>query len=268
MAISEQVGMRGDYNGLIVGKSHPGILVTPRNRLLDSLLSQRCDLLRPYLKRVFLESRELLSDVDEPVTQFYFPQGTAVVSMMRLFQDGRMSEMATLGNDGVVPVGAPLGAEIFFARYVVQIAGPAVTLDAARLKRAVLEDHGIGRLLTAFATTLLSQVLRSAACNAVHSTEQRCARWLLTAMDRSGSKRLAVTHELMAEMLGVHRPTVSIVARSLQQAGIIRCGRGAITIVDRLRLEQAACECYLLDNIGRARSEHHLRDLACCEAAC
>ena len=99
MAISEQVGMRGDYNGLIVGKSHPGIMVTPRNRLLDSLLSQRCDLLRPYLKRVFLESRELLSDVDEPVTQFYFPQGTAVVSMMRLFQDGRASEMATLGND-------------------------------------------------------------------------------------------------------------------------------------------------------------------------
>jgi CRP-like cAMP-binding protein len=203
----------------------------------------------------------VLIDVDEPLTRIYFPQGSAVVSMMRLFQDGRVSEMGTVGNDGVVPVGAPLGAEISFARCVVRIAGPAVTLDAARLHSAALEHPGIGRLLTAFITTLLSQVLQSAACNAVHSAEQRCARWLLTAMDRSGSECLALTHEFMAEMLGVHRPTVSVVARSLQQAGVIRYSRGAITIVDRLRLEQAACECYFFDNVGRGRFESHLRGL-------
>jgi CRP-like cAMP-binding protein len=266
MATSEQLAMCSNSSDLTARKLRPGILIRPRNQLLEALSSQGRDILGPYLKPVFLKTREVLIDADEPLTRFYFPQGSAVVSMMRLFQDGRVSEMATVGNDGVVPLGAPLSEGISFARCVVQIAGPAVTLDAARLQNAVREHPTIGRLLTAFTTTLLSQVLQSAACNAVHSAEQRCARWLLTAMDRSGSDCLALTHEFMAEMLGVHRPTVSVVARSLQQAGMIRYRRGAITIVDRLRLEQAACECYLLDNVGRGRFEAQLRDLLAAES--
>lgn len=260
MASSDQPRMCTTLTDVTARALRPGILVKPRNQLLEALLSQECGILRPHLKNVFLERREVLIEVDEPPRRFYFPQGSAVVSMMRLFQDGRVSEMATVGNDGVVPVGAPLGAEISFARCVVQIAGPATTIEAARLQSAALEHPAIGQLLTAFITTLLSQVLQSAACNAVHSAEQRCARWLLTAMDRSGSECLALTHEFMAEMLGVHRPTVSVVARSLQEAGIVRCSRGAITIVDRLRLEQAACECYFLDHVDRGRFARQLRD--------
>ena len=265
MPTPEQLGVCSNSMERTERKRWPGPPIRPKNRLLEALSSQRRDLLGPYLKPVFLKSREVLTDVGEPLTRFYFPEGSAVVSMVRLFQDGRVSEMATVGNDGVVPVGAPLGEEISFARCVVQIAGPAMTLDAGRLQSAALEHPTIGRLLTAFTTTLLAQVLQSAACNAVHSAEQRCARWLLTAMDRSGSESLALTHDFLAEMLGVHRPTVSVVARSLQQAGVIRYSRGAITILDRRRLEQAACECYPLDNMGRGR-EPQLRDLVGAES--
>jgi hypothetical protein len=218
----------------------------PQNELLTTLLSQADGILRPHLKPVFLERREMLIDADEPLTRCFFPQGSTVVSMICVFRDGRMSETATVGNEGVVPVGAPLGAECSFARCIVQIPGPAMALDAARLRNTALADPAVGRLLINFVATLLSQVLHSAACNAVHTAEQRCARWLLTAMDRSGGDCFAITQELMAEMLGVHRPTVSVITRSLQQGGMIRCGRGAITIIDRLRLEQAACECYRL----------------------
>jgi hypothetical protein len=231
----------------------PDGLVAPQNELLTALLSQARTDLRPYLKPVYLASREVLVDVDEPLTRCFFPQGSTAVSMIRVFQDGRVSEMATVGSEGVVPVSAPSGAECSFARCVVQTAGPGMALDAARLQSVAHTHPAVGRALNIFITTLLSQVLQSAACNAVHTAEQRCARWLLTATDRSGSDSLALTHEVMAETLGVHRPTVSVVARSLQQAGIIRYRRGAITIADRLRLEQAACECYVLDRERRER---------------
>lgn len=231
----------------------PDVLVAPQNQLLAALFSQARADLRPYLKPVYLASREVLVDVDEPLTRCYFPQGSTAVSMIRVFQDGRVSEMTTVGSEGVIPVGAPSGAEYSFARCIVQTAGPGMALDAARLQSVAHTYPRVGRALDIFITTLLSQVLQSAACNAVHSAEQRCARWLLTATDRSGSDSLALTHEMMAETLGVHRPTVSIVARSLQQAGIIRYRRGAITIADRFRLEQAACECYVLDRQRRER---------------
>jgi hypothetical protein len=242
MAISDP--RRIDLTDVTARRFRPELLAAPRNRLLTALLAQGGDALRPHLRPVFLSCREVLIDVDEPLTRCYFPQGSTVVSMVRVFRDGRVSEMATMGNEGVVPVGAPPGAEVSFARCVVQIAGPAMALDAARLQSVALEHPAVGRLLSIFITTLLSQVLQSAACNAVHTAEQRCASWLLTAMDRSGSDHLALTHEMMAETLGVHRPTVSVVACSLQRAGMIRYRRGVITIVDPFRLEQVACECY------------------------
>jgi CRP-like cAMP-binding protein len=224
----------------------PKITAEPQNALLAALLSQVGSLLRPHLQPVFLNRKDLLIDVDEPLNRCYFPQGGTVVSMISVFQDGRMSETATVGNEGVVPVGAALGERSSFAKCIVQFAGPAMALDAAHLRNMARTDPAVSRLFSTFIATLLLQVLRSAACNAVHTAEQRCARWLLTAMDRSGGDCFAITQEVLAEMLGVHRPTVSVVTRSLQQGGMIRCSRGAITVIDRLRLEQAACECYRL----------------------
>ena len=231
-------------SALLSEQLQPRNRLEPQNQVLTALLLQVGDVLRRHLKPTFLTRREVLVDADERLTRIYFPQNCTVVSMMCLFDDGRVAEMAIVGSEGVVPVGGPLGAETSFARCTVHIPGPAMAVDAARLQSVALEHPAVGKVLAASIAMLLSQVLQSAACNAVHTAEQRCARWLLTAMDRSGSDCLPLTQELMAEMLGVHRPTVSIVARSLQQAGMIRYSRGAITIVDRQGLEQAACECY------------------------
>jgi CRP-like cAMP-binding protein len=131
-----------------------------------------------------------------------------------------------------------------FGRYIVQLGGSASRIELARMHAAMASRPAIQRLVLRYTEALMAQTLQTVACNAVHNVEARCCRWILMSQDRVGEAELPLTHEFLAEMLGVQRSTVSEVTRTLQDKGLIQQGRGMITVVDRPALQQAACECY------------------------
>lgn len=184
----------------------------------------------------------------------YFPR-KGVVSLVSVFESGESAEMATVGREGMVSASAFLGAEQACARQVVQVPGSAFAMELAALRRLAERLPALNSLLTRYACAFLAEALQSVACNSLHSVEGRCARWLLTMHDRSGSDSFALTQEYLAEMLSVSRPTVNLAARRLQRAGLIRYRRGVITLLDRAGLESSACECYRLI---RSRYEKYL----------
>lgn len=153
-------------------------------------------------------------------------------------------EIGLVGAEGVVGVSAMLGATESYNETMCQTGGKAHRLPVAAFKRVVEDAPRLRKLLLRYVHAFHVQVAQTAACNAHHALNQRLARWLLAAHDRSGTPELSLTQDLIAVMLGVRRATVSIAAGQLQMAGIIRYQHGRITILDRMGLENAACECY------------------------
>ncbi|MPR27609.1 Crp/Fnr family transcriptional regulator, partial [Microvirga tunisiensis] len=177
-------------------------------------------------------------EVSHPDT--YLPHGS-VVSLVRGMGDGRVAEAATFGREGLVGLsfdGIPLQS---FGRYLVQIPGAASRIPTARLKRASNARPGIQDMMIRYTETLMVLTLQSAACNAAHSVEARACRWICATCDRVGRDDIPLTHELLAFMLGVQRSSVSVVIHALQSRGLIRQGRGHITIVDRPARGRAQC---------------------------
>lgn len=215
----------------------------PKNHLLAVLPPEDAARLRPHLERVALPQGRVLFDAGEPYTRVYFPE-EGVVSIVCLFEDGATAEMATVGKEGVVGAGVLLGGDIAISRHMVQVPGSALAIDGAVFRDGLQESRTLRSLAGAYTQAFIAQVLQSVACNGVHAVDERCARWLLMTHDRSEGDTFALTQEYLAQMLGVHRPTVSIAARALQRAGLIRYSRGAITVLDRPGLEEASCECY------------------------
>ncbi|MDK1388542.1 Crp/Fnr family transcriptional regulator [Sinorhizobium sp. 8-89] len=173
----------------------------------------------------------------------YFPT-TAIVSSVCAFEDGSAVEMVATGREGMIAVEAVLGSETALSRQVVQVPGSSLMIDLRQFRRAQDELPFFSDALLAYSQAVLAQALQSAACNGVHAVQERAARWLLMCHDRSDSATFALTQSSLAEMLGVSRQAVSIVARALQQAELIRYRRGEVTILSRRGLEQASCECY------------------------
>ena len=149
-----------------------------------------------------------------------------------------------MGREGSVGSLAGLGPRRSHTRAVVQVAGAASRIAAARFCKAAGESQAIRDTIVRYGEMLLIQVQQTAACNALHDVEERLSRWLLQARDRVDENTIRLTHEFLSQMLGVRRPTVTVVARTLQEAGLIRYHRGHIEIVDRRGLEARACECY------------------------
>lgn len=215
-----------------------------RNRILRSLAEADRARLLPRLRAVDLPRGQIVLEAGAPIVQVYFPI-RGVVSMVAVFEDGAVAEMATTGIEGAVPAAALLGGERAIARHVVEVPGAALALDAAALQRAMDERRELRTLLHCYVQAFVAQICQSVACNAVHEAEARFARWLLMSQDRAGTgDRVALTHTFIAEMLGVHRQTVTLIVGAFQRAGLIRAERGAIVILDRAGVEQAACECY------------------------
>lgn len=158
--------------------------------------------------------------------------------------DGAVAEMATVGREGVTSIGALWGTDVTFGRLLVEVAGSASTLDLSRLRAAANESEALRSLLAVYTQAFPGQVMQGQACRTLHSAQERCDRWLLMAHDRSAGDRFPLTHEFLAQMVGVNRSTVSLILRRLQQAGLIRSQRGAITVLDRAGLEAMSCECY------------------------
>jgi len=213
------------------------------NRLLAALEADDFARLEPHLEALQLAAGTVLYESGETVRHAYFPHG-CVVSLLAVLEDGGSAEVALFGREGVLGYASSLVSREAFGRYVVQVPGPASRMPLGRLHEAAEASPRLRDLLQRYTEALLKQTFQSVACNAVHAVEARCCRWILSTQDRVGQADLPLTHEFLAEMLGVQRSTVSLVVRELQTAGLIRQGRGVISVSDRAGLEETACECY------------------------
>lgn len=214
-----------------------------RNHLLRTLAPADYDRLRPHLEPTALPLGMVISAPDAPVSHVHFPR-CGIISMVKEMADGGTVEVATVGNEGLVGLPAFLGTGSAPVRAFVQVAGESVRVDAATFAALAEECAGLRRSVHRHVQALMNQMAQTAACNRVHTVEERLARWLLMAHDRAGGDEIPLTQHFMAEMLGVRRAGVSVAAGALQKAGMIAYRRGKIAIVDRAALETASCECY------------------------
>jgi CRP-like cAMP-binding protein len=213
------------------------------NRLLAALPRDEYERILPSLEPFGLKQRETLYYPGDTIRYAYFPKG-GMVSLLSLTERGETIEVAVVGHEGFIGVPVVLGADATPFQSVVQLPGDAVRMRADALRRAAERGGRFRELLLGYSHTLLAQVTQSAVCNRFHTVEQRLCRWLLTTGDRARADTFELTQEFISQMLGTPRTAVTMVAVSLQDAGLIRYRRGKITILNRQRLEAAACECY------------------------
>jgi CRP-like cAMP-binding protein len=199
--------------------------------------------LMPELEQVHCQRGQVLMDADGPLDHIYFPD-SGVVSVVAVYADGTIIEMATIGREGCTGVQAVLGAKQSSVRLLVQIPGSAARMSRPAFARAMGSMPSFRSIMYAYLHAFLEQVLVSVACNGAHSLQERLARWLLMMRDRGDDDALRITQSLLAEMLGVQRPTITHAAQKLERAGLIERGRRQVTVVDRPGLTKASCECY------------------------
>ena len=200
--------------------------------------------LSPTLRNTPLKLKRFLHKPGEPIDHVYFPGG-GFASVVTVLKDGGMVEVATIGREGMLGISAILNGDPSPAAAMVQAETDVCYTMSAEAFRHEMDRRGaFYELLTRYGHALVGFIMQSTACNAVHSVEQRLARWLLLAHDRVGMDDFPLTQEFAAMMLGTSRPTVTLVAGTLQKAGLIKYHRGHVTVVDRENLEAASCECY------------------------
>ena len=222
------------------------------NRLLASLPAALRARLAPHLQPVYLQRGEILFRAHEPLHTAYFPT-TAVISLVSTLESGESLEVGLVGRDGFAGTSVFPGITMMSCDGIVQIPGVAERIGVEVLRAEAGADLTLYSRLCGFAQTLLMRSMQMSVCNVFHSVEQRCVRWLLTLDDLLANGDVPLTHDLMATMLGVHRPTVSLVLRSLHEAGLVNEKRGLILITDRTGLEAACCECYRVMRVDQRR---------------
>jgi CRP-like cAMP-binding protein len=191
-----------------------------------------------------LKVRQTLHKHGEPISEIYFPS-RSVISITNAMEDGGIVEVATVGREGLVGIGSVLGNFMASGDAFVQIAGePAAVMSIDAFRREMERRGPFQELVTRYSQAFVAQLMQSVACNGLHSAEERCCRWLLMTHDRIGQDEFPLTHEFLAIMLGVRRPTVTLVMAELARGGIVSHVRGHVRIVDRKGLEGASCECY------------------------
>lgn len=212
------------------------------NRIMAALPDGGGDGLRRQMTELDLPIKTVLFEPGQRIDAVYFPLD-GVVSLVTPLEDGAIVEVATVGNEGIVGVPVVLGGSLA-VRAISQVAGRALRIETAAFL-AELERHGpLAALVQNYIQALFGQISQAAACNRLHSNEERLSRWLLMSHDRVGVDHFAITHEFLGQMLGSRRATVTLSAGILQAAGLIRYQRGHVTIVDRPGLEGVSCECY------------------------
>ena len=224
------------------------VSVRPRggeNRLLTRLPPEVVGRLTPHIHRIHLQRQQVLFRAQEPLEAVYFPD-TAIVSLVSRLESGEALEVGLVGWDGIVGTALLPGIATTTYDATVLIPGSARRLSVDVLRRELFGDVSVYAAIERFVHVLLVRSMQMSVCNAFHQIEGRCMRWLLTVDDLVGNTEIPLTHEGLATMLGVRRPTVTLVLGKLQRAGLIRERRGRITIKDRSRLEAATCECYRL----------------------
>ena len=213
------------------------------NRLLASLSADAFSAISPHLKIVELKFGDVVAEAGSAIRQVYFPY-SGVISLVVELEVGMMIETAMVGRDGVMNAASALDGRVSLNKGIVQVAGSAGTLEVNRLRRLANELEPFRSALIRHEQVLFAQSQQSAACNASHSIEARMCRWLLYMRDLAGSDDLSLTQEFLAQMLGVRRPSVSLVANTLQKKGWIEYRRGRMRLLDLKGLQKGACECY------------------------
>jgi CRP-like cAMP-binding protein len=225
-----------------------------RNRLLLALPQRHLKKIQPDLERVRCESEQILIDADSSLDHVYFPN-SGVISIVAVYADGSIIEMATIGREGCTGMQAAFGVKSSSVRLYVQLPGTAMAMPRVAFARAMETIPAFRGLIHNHVLAFMEQVLVSGACNGAHNLKQRLARWLLMMRDRSDDDAMPLTQDLLAEMLGAHRPSVTNAASELESAGLIKRGRGVVTILNRDGLKKASCECY---QVVRERVAAHL----------
>lgn len=216
---------------------------TAPNLLLSALPPAERERLLPDLQPVTFSLGQVVCEPGERIEYCYFPTGS-VVSLLYTMQDGSTAEMGLVGNEGVLGVAVFLGGQSTCSRALVAVAGDALRLSAKLLQKEFAQPGPLQHLLLRYTQALITQVSQTAVCNRLHSVEQRLCRWLLLCHDRKNRSELRMTQELIANMLGGRRESVTVAAGHLQDAGLIHYCRGRISILDRRGIESTACECY------------------------
>jgi len=213
------------------------------NRLLAAMPHEMLDLMARDLKLITLEQGQAIYEPGAPIEEIYFPQ-TGMISLLVIDKDGAAIETATIGREGAVGLHGALGKRLAFTRATTQVSGKCSVIYAHALAQFVQDHAPLRDLIARYTEVLWVEAQQLAACNAIHEAPARLCRWLLQTSDRIGRDELPLTQELIAQMLGVRRTTVTLLAQTLQRNGLIKYARGHIKILDRKKLEHCACECY------------------------
>ena len=214
-----------------------------RNHLLAALPEEEFARLKPHLECISLSLGKVLYEAGEKLTHVYFPT-TAIISLLYIMENGSTAEIGIAGNNGLIGIALFMGGETTSSRAVVQSAGDAVQIEARVLQKEFDRGGEFQKILLRYTQSLMTQISQTAVCNRLHTVEQQLCRWLLINHDQLQSDELIMTHDLIANMLGVRREGVSQAAGKLQEKGLIKYVRGTIRILDRKGLEAASCECY------------------------
>lgn len=217
---------------------------TPQqNHILAALSKPEIDRLTTRLQFVHMQLGETIYEPGQPLHYAYFPT-SSIISLIYITEGGASAEAAGVGNEGIVGVPLFLGGNTTPSSAVVQMAGHAYRLEASILKAEFNCGGSMQRLLLRYVQALMTQMFQTAVCNRYHSVEQQLSRWLLLTVDRIFAEELVMTHELVANMLGVRRESITQAATNLQNDGCIKYRRGHIAVLDRKKLELRTCECY------------------------
>lgn len=214
-----------------------------QNQLLASLPECARDRLFPCLEPVSLELGDVLYDSGDRLQHVHFPTDS-IVSLMYVMADGASAEISVVGNEGLVGIAVFMGGASTTSRAIVQSAGSAYRLSSTRLNEEFSRCSDVRHLLLLYTQALFTQMAQTAVCNRHHTIDQQLARWLLLSLDRLDHNEVAMTQELIANMLGVRRGGVTNAAKKLERMGVIDYNRGHIRVLDRPRLEELTCECY------------------------
>jgi CRP-like cAMP-binding protein len=214
-----------------------------QNHLLAALPASEFERLQPHLELIHMPLGDVLCESGGRLHYVYFPT-SAIVSLHYILENGASSEIAGIGNEGMLGISLFMGGETTLSRATVQTAGYGYRLKAALMLQEFNHTGPVQRLLLRYTQALIMQISQTAVCNRHHTIEQQLCRWLLLTLDRLNSQELTMTQELIASMLGVRREGITEAAGRLQNAGIIRYRRGHIMVLDRAGLEAHVCECY------------------------
>ena len=213
------------------------------NHLLNCLEPVAFERIAKKLTRVKLRPKEVVYKPNQSIDHIFFPENT-VLCLLTLMANGDTIEAATVGREGASWISASVGAPSMPCETIVVIEGTALRLAVADLERELKDHDHFRHVLTEYSHALLIASMRTSACNGLHKLQERCARWILTTIDRVDTDRFAVTKEFLAQLLGTNRPTVSVIVSVLEKAGMLNVEGRWVTVADRRRLEEASCECY------------------------